>query len=186
MKNEVFVQAMNEIDDDLIASAYTYRRSKVRTYHKVLASIAACLTIAFGGTMFFYQTQRISILLYGHTMKNQPSQIEEPATFSNEVGKAISQDIVVPLEIQGRSDVTMSVDEGIVFVYSEKTHQLIYKGQNISATSPILIQWRVENPDQNKKYTLKINEKSIQLVLSYEESLGHWNIQKQKIGGLLK
>lgn len=186
MKNEVFVQAMNEIDDDLIAFAYTYRRSKKRTYYKVLASLAACLTIALGGTLFFHHNHGINILFNGYTMKNQPVPIDAGVALLYDVGKAISQDIIVPLEIQGKSKVTMSVDEGIVFVYSKETHQLMYKGQNVSATAPILIQWRVEEPNQNKTYILNFNDRSIRLVLAYEESQGNWTIQKQEIGGLLK
>ena len=52
MKPETLLDAMNFLDDDLIARAETPKTGKLRRFPRKLAAVAACLTLLLGATAF--------------------------------------------------------------------------------------------------------------------------------------
>ena len=72
----------------------------------------------------------------------------------------------------------MSTKDGTIEVYSPDYSELLYTGQSYQSKELVYIQWKIEQPNIGKTYTLIINN-NIDISLFYDETQKCWTIQKQ-------
>lgn len=72
----------------------------------------------------------------------------------------------------------MSTKDGTIEVYSPDYSELLYTGQSYQSKELVYIQWKIEQPNIGKTYTLIINN-NIDISLFYDEIQKCWTIQKQ-------
>jgi len=177
MKNEVFARAMTEIDEELIASAHKSIVQRPKRKKRLLA--AACFLFICGMALYFVNSGRIEIFVYGHTISNQPVPIEPSASMSPNLRHTFPDRLTIPIEIRARRRLDIKADDTVIEVYSLKTDKLLYEGKAGKAAGPVNVLWIIEAPNPHQTYQLWLNNDAVVLQLSYNQEADKWILNKQ-------
>lgn len=178
MKNEVFARAMTEIEEDLIISAHKNMVQRPKKKKRILAA-AACFILICAVALYLRYNGRIEILVYGNTISDQPVAVDLPAVLSPEPRYMIPDVITIPLEIQSKRRLNIETDDATMEVYSLKTNELLCEGEVCKAAEPVNVLWIIEAPNPNQTYQLRLNNKAVVLLLSYDKDADNWILNKQ-------
>lgn len=175
MKNETFVRAVSEIDDDLIAAAYEYTaKSSRKTLLIRICASAACIILILGIAFTFGHTNSIDIFVSGDALSDKPIQISTPAPISEMQREIMPVPITVSLDIRSGNNVKISANEGTIEVYARDT--LLYTGNSFEAKEPVTVNWTVDARTLDEEFRLSVNTNSI--LLSFDKDLNNWTIMK--------
>ena len=178
MNHEVFLKAMTQIDDKLIVSAADMTQKTKKKNRFLIFSIAACLTLICGITLFSRFSTTVEISIYDSILSNQTIRVDLPAPAESDIRVSTPEFISVPIQINADRIVHMSTKDSTIEVYSPDYSELLYTGQSYQSKEPVYIQWKIEQPNIGKTYALIINN-HIHISLFYDESTKCWTIQKQ-------
>lgn len=174
MKNEIFLRAMGEIDDDLLETAQKPRRRALRP---TLAA-AACLVLLVGA-LLTYRAGGPGLTVGGTALGRDPVAIDTPAMMSLE-GPAprTPASLTVPLELSGsRKQLALAAETGTIRVFDAETGELLSDGTSGSFDCPLRLEWTVPQPDPGETYRLTVGRTV--LCLSFDEDLGVWCVTKE-------
>ena len=174
MKNETFVNAITEIDDELILSAHRAAFPK-RNAIKYFGACAACLILVLGIIFFTQSNGGPKILFNGVAVSSQPVDVTSPDARSAE-----QNIIALPLEIISKGDLTITAIDGMIEVYSSKTNEQLCSGQFCEAKGSVTVEWTIEAPDNGQIYKIQINGQKTTLVLQYEQTSNKWLLMKSE------
>ena len=79
MNHEVFLKAVTQIDDKLIVSAADMTQKTKKKNRFLIFSIAACLTLICGITLFSRFSTTVEISIYDSILSNQTVRVDLPA-----------------------------------------------------------------------------------------------------------
>ena len=175
MKNEVFVKAITEIDDELILSAERSALPKRNALKYLGACAAACFIIVFGIILFSNSNGEPKILFNGAALSSKPVTV-----MSHDARQAELSVIALPIEIVSKGELTITAEDGMIEVYSSKTNEQLCVGQFCEAEGSVTVEWTIENPDQEQIYKIQINEQKITLILQYEQKSNEWKLLKSE------
>ena len=179
MNHEVFLKAMTQIDDELIVSASDMMQKPKKKNPFLIFSIAACLTLICGIALFSRFSATVEISIYDSILSNQTIRVDLPAPAESDIRVSTPELISIPIQINADRIVHMSTKDGTIEVYSPDYSELLYTGQSYQSKELVYIQWKIEQPNIGKTYTLIINN-NIDISLFYDETQKCWKIQKQK------
>ena len=175
MKNEVLVNAITEIDDELILSAHRAAFPKRNAVKYFSACAAACLILVFGMIFLLQSSSEPKILFDGVAVSSQPIAVTSPDARS-----ADQNVIALPLEIVSKGDITITAIDGTIEVYSSKTNEQLCVGQFCEAKGSVTVEWTIEAPDNGQTYKIQFNGQKITLMLQYEQNSNKWLLMKSE------
>lgn len=178
MNHEVFLKAMTQIDYELIVSASDMMQKPKKKNPFLIFSIAACLTLICGIALFSRFSATVEISIYDSILSNQTIRVDLPAPAESDIRVSTPELISIPIQINADRIVHMSTKDGTIEVYSPDYSELLYTGQSYQSKELVYIQWKIEQPNIGKTYTLIINN-NIDISLFYDETQKCWTIQKQ-------
>lgn len=178
MKNEVFVKAITEIDNELIISAHKNRIPRNKRKKWPLA-VAACFLFICGMALYLRSNSRIEVSVYGNTISDQSVTIDIPMPLSSDKRSIVSNVITVPMEIKSKYKINIKVEDGMMEVYSLETNKFLYEGQICEISDSATIFWTIEAPNPKQIYELRINNNAVVFLLSYNEDTNNWILNKQ-------
>lgn len=176
MKNEIFLRAMSEIDDDLLAAAQAAGKKR-RTLRPALAA-AACLVLLVGA-LLTYRGLGPGIRINGAAPGSDPILIDTPALMSlDPPSPRTPPALTVPLELSGSGrSVSLSAEQGTLSVFNTETDALIFEGVSGKFDCPLRLEWTVTRPTPGETYRLTVGRTV--LSLAFEDSLGCWCVTKE-------
>lgn len=175
MKNEIFIKAITEIDDELILSAHRPAFPRRNAFKYFGAFAAACLILVCGIIFFSQNNGAPKILFNGAAVSSKPISV----TFHDTRQLELSV-IALPLEIVSKDDLAITAIGGTIEVYSSKTNEQLCIGQFCEAKGPVIVEWTIEAPDSGQTYQIQINGQQT-LVLQYEQTTNEWILFKLEV-----
>lgn len=175
MKHEALVNAISEIDEQLLAEARSIRPARrMNTALTWCAAAAACLAVAFCAAAILGAGGSTEVLVHGQEISAAGYICAEQQNNNDEfVPRMASTLMQIPVEIssQGKTDITVS--SGELCVVSADGERLFVGGEYTVSSAAVLL-WSVSADDTAAQYRMTITGRktSSTIVLSYEEELG--------------
>lgn len=179
MKNEVLVRAITEIDEELIVSAHRSASSKGKFIKYFGAAAAACLLLICGVVFLFRNNgskpgiagSDIGIVFGEPVISAQPVKI-----ITYDLLPTPRNIITVPISVVSESELAITAEDGEINVYSAETNEQIYVGRSCEINGGVKAEWVIEDPDTDKNYLLKVNNKEKMYLLRYDSTNDVWSI----------
>ena len=173
MKNEVLVRAITEIDEELIVSAHRSEASKRNRIKYFSAAAAACLLLICG-----------VIFLFRNSSSSKPDIVFGEPVVSTQQSKIVTYDllqtfqivITVPIETVSEETLAITAVDGTITVYSAETNEQICTDQTCEISNGVKAEWVIENPDTEKTYLIKVNNKKTVYMLRYDQTEEKWSV----------
>ena len=174
MKNEVFLRAIGDIDDDLIADAHTVTK-KARMPLRHFAALAACLVLFFG-VLAYVGLPGDSIAFDGNPISALPTVVQgaAPAVHTAEPHMRDSGVLTVPLQLHLRDSTRITAADGSFELLRGETQ--IYAGTDTVAGGKLTLYWSIRAPDVSKTYWLSVGDTTLSLYFDPETAC--WCMQK--------
>ena len=175
MKNEIFIKAITEIDDELILSAHRPAFPKRNAIKYFSAFTAACMSLVFGIVFLSHSNGEPKILFNGVAVSSQPVTVT-----SHDTRQAEQNVIVLPIEIVSKDELTVTAVDGTIEVYSSKTNEQLCVGNFCEVKGRVTVDWTIEDPDYGKTYKIQLNDQKTALILQYEQTTNEWILFKSE------
>ena len=174
MKNEIFMRAVGEIDDDLIADAHTVPKH-TRFPLRHFAALAACLVLFFG-VLAYVGLPGTDILFDGSPLSSVPTVVQSaaPAVHTAEPPTRDIGVLTVPLQLNLRNSTRVTASDGSFELLRDDA--LIYAGTDTFANGKLTLCWSVRAPDVTKTYRLTVGDTTLSLYL--DPASACWCMQK--------
>lgn len=175
MKNEIFLRAMGEIDDALLAKAQQPPRRRAL---RPMIAAAACVVL-LAGALLTIRGSGPDVLVNGAAPGGDPIVIDAPALMSLEPpSPRMPPALTVPLELTGsRGSAAVTAEQGTISVYDAEMDALIFEGESGTFDCPAALEWTVTRPVPGETYRLTVGRTAF--TLAFEETLGAWCITKE-------
>lgn len=177
MKNEKLVNAISELDDDLIFEAHD---KHIR--HGISAAIwlktvaaAACLVLLIASSLFFFPTGKTTVSTDGTVLSSTPVYLQAHQVKSvllNDVSSTVDFSVTLDFDISSPTDI--SVLQGYIQVYDIKSDTLLYVGKTYQADDNVSVKWTVQPAGSISAYKMTVRanrfNKTILLNIGNEQS----------------
>ncbi|GEM_PF-4479680 len=180
MKHETLVNAITEIDDDLINDAHNVPAAKIIHWQRWCAA-AACFLLIIAAAFLYFPKGDTIITVLDKQLTSRPLVISE----SNAVAAARRRNqeqaaqFSASLNIDVANNTNISVSSGTMQVFDSETSTLIYEGVNLETENDVFIIWTVEASEQITRFEMSLaNQKTTdKVILSYSNNQ-KWIINK--------
>lgn len=179
MKNEIFLRAMGDIDDDLIVAAQQTAPAKHVPWRRI-GAVAACLLLLCGIFLFGQLKPLPDVSLYGQTIPSgEPLPIAGPDTAALEPhGKQIPDTLSIPLTITVQGVITAETgpDDGTLTLYEQQAP--VETGHTLTLDGSTDIVWQIAEPDPDHRYQLTLDGGRLILTVYWDTETGTWFLTK--------
>ena len=174
MKNEIFLRAMGDVDDDLIADAHTVTK-KVRLPMRHFAALAACLVLFFGA-LIYVGLPGTDIIIDGNVLSDVPVAVQDAAPVVHTADPQMRDGSVltVPLQVRLRDASRITAVAGTFELLRNDT--LLYTGTDTVAAGQLTLYWSIRIPDPTETYKLTVGGTTLSLYL--DPATACWCMQK--------
>ncbi len=174
MKNEIFLRAMGEIDDDLIADAHTVTK-KMQLPMRHFAALAACLVLFFG-TLIYVGLPGTDIAFDDSALSGAPVVVQgaAPAVHTADPQMRDGGVLTVPLQVRLRDASRITAANGTFELLRDDTP--LYTGTDTVAVGQLTLYWSIRNPDPIETYHLTVGDTTLSLYL--DPATACWCMQK--------
>lgn len=177
MKNERLVEAISEIDDDLLEDALVPVKKPLPIWRTVLP--AACAAAIVGAVVMFNftlgSTEKIQV--FGEKITYENSLFLKNAG-GEYAPRTASQMCVIPLEISGKGTAALSAESGELSAKNKPEGQQCF-GAECEVSLPAKLFWSVNLDDTSKVHTLHIKTQKTDLAITveFDEIEQDWSVK---------
>lgn len=180
MKHETLVNAITEIDDDLINDAHNIPATKIIHWQRWCAA-AACFLVIIAAAFLYFPRGDTVITVLEKQLTSQPFVISESnaVAASRRRNQEATVQFAVSLNVDVAKNTNISVSSGTMQVFDSETSTLIYEGVNFETEKDVFIIWTVEASEQITRFEMSLtNQKTTDTVILSYSNNQKWIINK--------
>ena len=179
MKNEIFLRAMGDIDDDLIRAAQEATPKKSFSWRR-LSAVAACFLL-FCAIFVLRQPKPLpDVSLYGQAVSSEePLPLAGPDMAALEPhGKQSDDALSIPLTITAQGSIIAETgpEDGILTRYEQQTPAETGHTLTLDGSSEIV--WQISTPDPERRYQLRLDGGRLILTVYWDTETSAWFLTK--------